>query len=100
MKELLGTTQRDRVTGFEGVVEAVTMYLTGCNQACLRPASPPGGTEFKDAVWLDEQRLDAVTTIPKVVLPDLPVPATTTAKPATGFGPMPPSRSGKTVQAG
>lgn len=62
----LGTTQKDRVTGFTGVVTGLCQYITGCSQALLTPKSSDDGS-FKDAHWFDEQRLEE-QLVPKVVL--------------------------------
>jgi hypothetical protein len=61
MKEflkLLGTRQRDKVTGFIGVVGSIAFDAYGCVQAWL---TPPVGKDGKtqDGVWFDVKRLEA-----------------------------------------
>ncbi len=57
---MLGSTVRDRITGFSGVVTGVVMYLTGCEQVLVAPPSKDG--EFKDAHWFDLQRVEVDQT--------------------------------------
>ena len=54
----LGTKQRDKITGFVGVVTGRAEYLTGCNQCLLVPPVKDGA--YVDSQWFDEQRLEAV----------------------------------------
>jgi hypothetical protein len=63
---ILGTTQRDQITGFSGVVTAFAEYISGCNQALLVPKVNEKG-EYKESQWFDVQRLERVGT-DKVVL--------------------------------
>ena len=56
---MLGTTQRDKITGFEGVVTGFCQYISGCNQAMLVPKVGEKG-EFKEPHWFDVQRLEQV----------------------------------------
>ncbi|WP_375782872.1 hypothetical protein ACE10Z_23445 [Bradyrhizobium sp. Pha-3] len=56
---LLGTTQRDKITGFSGVVTGFCEYLSGCNQALLVPKVAENG-DFKEGHWFDVQRLEQV----------------------------------------
>ncbi|QKC83247.1 hypothetical protein [Mesorhizobium sp. NZP2077] len=67
MKAVLGTTLRDIVTGFSGVVVGRVEYLTGCNQALLQPKVKEDGA-LTDSVWIDEQRLEAVSGVARVKL--------------------------------
>jgi hypothetical protein len=55
---LLGLKVRDKVTGFEGVVESVSFDLYGCVQAVVKPAAKDG--EIKDGRWHDIQRLEVI----------------------------------------
>lgn len=61
MSNILGTTQCDKITGFQGVVTGYCQYLTGCNQALLVPKIGDDGS-FKEPQWFDTQRLDQVGT--------------------------------------
>ena len=63
----LGSTVKDRITGFEGVVTGVCNYLTGCAQALVAPKIGADGSH-KDSVWFDVQRLDRNVEVPRVVL--------------------------------
>lgn len=55
----LGERARDRITGFEGVVTGLCMYISGCNQALLVPPVDKEG-QFRDGHWFDIQRLEQV----------------------------------------
>ncbi|MDX8513582.1 hypothetical protein [Mesorhizobium captivum] len=67
MKAILGTTMRDAITGFSGVVVGRVEYLTGCNQGLIQPKAKEDGT-LADSAWFDEQRLEAVAGVPRVKL--------------------------------
>lgn len=56
---MLGTKQKDIITGFTGVVTGVCQYLSGCSQALLTPSQDASGT-FPDGKWFDLQRLEQV----------------------------------------
>lgn len=51
----LGTTYKDKITGFKGVATAYCEYITGCNQILLCPKVGKDGVS-KDSRWFDEQR--------------------------------------------
>lgn len=55
----MGSTVRDRVTGFEGVVISATAHITGCNQYAVSPGLNKDG-DIRDFAWFDEDRLKAV----------------------------------------
>lgn len=56
---MLGTTQRDKITGFQGIVTGYCEYLSGCNQALLVPPVDEKGAA-RDSGWYDVQRLEQV----------------------------------------
>lgn len=58
---MLGTTQRDKITGFQGVVTGHCLYLSGCNQALLVPKVDEKGSHVEPH-WFDVQRLEQVGT--------------------------------------
>lgn len=55
--QLLGTTQRDKPTGFTGMVSSISFDAYGCIMAFL---SPPVNKEGKiqDGNWFDVKRLE------------------------------------------
>lgn len=55
-----GDRVKDKITGFEGIVTARCVYITGCNQLLVQPQSA-GGTEMPKANWIDEDRCEMVT---------------------------------------
>lgn len=58
---ILGTTQRDKITGFQGVVTGYCEYISGCNQALLIPKLDEKGA-YQESHWFDVQRLERVGT--------------------------------------
>jgi len=62
----LGTTVKDKITGFTGVVTGFVTYISGCNQALVTPKTGKDGS-MRDAHWFDEQRL-VVLKAARVVL--------------------------------
>lgn len=55
----LGWKVKDKVTGFTGVVTAVTLFLNGCRRVCIQPAVGKDGKMPSDG-WFDEPQLDRV----------------------------------------
>lgn len=55
--ELLGLRARDRVTGYEGVIETTAFDLYGCVQLAIRPPVNDKG-EVPDGRWFDVSRLE------------------------------------------
>jgi len=61
----MGAKVKDAVTGFVGFVTARVVYMTGCVQYEITPATLKDGVPQK-ALWIDEQRLKPVRkTAPK-----------------------------------
>lgn len=56
---MLGTKQRDTITGYTGVVTGLVTYLTGCKQALLVPPIDEKGA-LQKGEWFDEPRLERV----------------------------------------
>ena len=56
-KSILGKTGRDKVTGFEGTITGVAVYLTGCNQYLLRPKTKEDGSMI-EGHWFDDMRVE------------------------------------------
>jgi hypothetical protein len=54
---VLGFQVRDKVTGFEGVVESVAFDLYGCIQAIVVPPTNPDFDKCKSR-WFDLSRLE------------------------------------------
>jgi len=55
--ELLGTQQRDKVTGFTGMVSSVCFDAYGCVQAVLTPRVGKDG-QIPEGRWFDVSRLE------------------------------------------
>jgi hypothetical protein len=55
--QLLGTRQRDVITGLAGVVTSISFDVNGCIQAVLKPPLDKDG-KISDGVWIDLQRLE------------------------------------------
>jgi hypothetical protein len=66
----LGVLAKDRISGFTGVVESRTQYLTGCNRIAMRQqgVKPDGG--LYELIGFDEPFVEVVDD--KVVQPVVP----------------------------
>lgn len=73
--DLLGYSAKDRITGFEGVVDSVCFDLYGCVQASLIPEHDKKDKEPKSGRWFDVSRLK-VTDKKRVMEPVTPQPPT------------------------
>ena len=60
-----GATVRDRVTGYEGVIDSRADYLTGCHRYGVLSLDKDGAEDYR---WYDESRLVLVENIPKIEL--------------------------------
>lgn len=57
MKSIIfGSTVRDKITGFVGIVTGKCSYITGCEQILVVPPAKDG--VFTAGTWFDEQRLE------------------------------------------
>jgi hypothetical protein len=63
----IGYTAREILTGFQGLISYRVAYLTGCNQYGLLTPAPVKEGE-KSERQFDENRLEIIESIPKVVL--------------------------------
>ncbi len=63
----LGHAVKDKVTRFTGVVTGRVEYITGCAQYFIQPSINKDG-EFVAAQWIDEDRLEVITTTPIITL--------------------------------
>ncbi|HEX2656127.1 MAG TPA: hypothetical protein VHN11_21095 [Xanthobacteraceae bacterium] len=81
MKHELGSTARDTITGFYGVITGRVNYLTGCDQYLVQPKTK-SENEFVEARWFDENRIDILGGIEKVKID------TSTAQGACGAAPI------------
>lgn len=67
--ELLGFTAKDKVTGYEGVIDSVSFDLYGCVQVSLKPPIDKEG-KMPVGYWVDVTRLDVDTTKRVIPLPN------------------------------
>ena len=77
----LGSRVKDKVTGFSGIVVAVTIWLTGCVRYAVRPEELREGKRIEDD-WFDEIELDVVDE-PHAILRTKPKPKERQAGPPT-----------------
>lgn len=66
---LLGDVARDRISGFEGVVVAVTEWLNGCRRITIHPQRLYEGKAI-DSETFDEQQVEVVKS-KKTPVPEL-----------------------------
>lgn len=55
--ENLGRHGRDVITGFEGTITSLHVYLTGCNQYGIQPKAKADGS-VGDTMYFDETRVE------------------------------------------
>jgi len=67
--KLLGMKVTDKVTGFAGVVTALSFDLYGCIQAIVTPAAGKAGKQ-EESRWFDVQRLEATSRAPVMAIPN------------------------------
>lgn len=56
--DILGYVAKDKITGFEGVVESLAFDLYGCVQVALKPTTTKEDGTIKDGMWFDINRLE------------------------------------------
>ncbi len=56
----LGCVAKDAITGFQGVVVAMAHYLTGCDQACLKPQDLTDAGDTKEGRWFDLEQIEHI----------------------------------------
>lgn len=66
---LLGKKVRDKVTGLEGVVAAISFDLYGCVQATLNSGLDKDG-KLRDSYWFDVSRLTILSDTPVMDVPN------------------------------
>jgi hypothetical protein len=62
MSVKLGDMVKDNITGFAGVVIGRAEYLFGCVRILVQPKAMKDGRPV-ESEWVDEQRLDAKSTV-------------------------------------
>jgi len=65
---LLGLNVRDKVTGFEGVVDSICFDLYGCVQGTVSPKVNEG--KIESSRWFDVSRLEVLSNTPVMDLPN------------------------------
>jgi len=63
-RKLLGMDAKDKITGFKGVVIAVSFHLTGCDQIGVLPRELDKDGKRQNAEWFDVQRLEVAEAEP------------------------------------
>ncbi len=59
MKIKLGQKVRDKISGNEGTVVAITHWLNGCVRMCIQPEGTKDGAPFDNFV-IDEPQLEVI----------------------------------------
>jgi len=79
----VGETVKDIVTGFQGVIMAVSYYFTGCNHYGICSRIITEKDKIDEWKWLDEKRLEWVPEKEKIVFSH--------GEPSSGPGHNPPT---------
>lgn len=66
---LLGMKVEDKVTGYKGVVDSVSLDLYGCIQAGVNPGLDKEGVQ-KDCRWFDVSRITVTSKKPVMEAPN------------------------------
>lgn len=72
---VLGQKVKDQLTGFTGIVEAITNYLNGCEQALVRPKFKPKDAEYPKAAWIDVEQLVVIKGTKTLTLKEKKTPS-------------------------
>ncbi len=87
---MIGQRVVDKVTGFAGVVTAMSFDLYGCIQAIVTPAVNKDTAKRAAGEWFDVQRLTVTDTTPVMEVPDFERGYIAEGK--KGAAPKPPGR--------
>lgn len=68
LKEMLGYTGEDIITGFQGVITGVCAYIGGYGRVLLTPKYDGTGKSEKGR-WVDTSRVKVLIGIDRVTLP-------------------------------
>jgi len=69
----LGYHVKDKVTGYEGVVESICFDLYGCIQATVKPCGQDKDGKPHQAHWFDISRLTTIETAPVMNPPNFEI---------------------------
>lgn len=89
-----GDRVRDRLSGLEGTVIAITEYLYSCRRVCFQPDREDGATKIPDPVWVDEPQAELVKA--SAFVAEFPASEPPMAARRTGGGPDAPGRADPT----
>jgi hypothetical protein len=65
----LGSTARDKISGFKGTVIAITDWLNGCRRVTVAPQELKDGKRIESDTF-DVQQLELVEATPAPVVPE------------------------------
>ena len=82
-----GVWVEEIVSGFAGVVTAVSHYISGCTHCCVESETRQEDNGKVIEQWFDIRRLSAVAARNPIVLDDINTPIPETARPVGGPGP-------------
>lgn len=66
ISEILGAEYRDTITGFSGVVVAVTQWLNGCVRVSIQPKALHDGKPVESSTF-DIEQVEEVVKAPQAV---------------------------------
>ena len=68
MKVELGSLVKDVITGYEGIVTAYTVHLTGCDVAAVKSRELDKDGKAKDPLWIDVTRVEVLQPPPSEIV--------------------------------
>lgn len=68
MKIAMGSHVKDILTGYEGIVAAYTVHLTGCDAVAIKTRDLDKDGKAKDAFWVDVNRVEVLGPPPPEIV--------------------------------
>jgi len=72
-----GQKVKDKVSGVSGIINAMAIWINGCNRYSVQPKAKKNENKIPDSYWIDEQQLELVKS------KDVPVKKTFTGGPSS-----------------
>ncbi|MEN6368570.1 MAG: hypothetical protein ABFD77_02605 [Thermotogota bacterium] len=60
MKVEMGARVKDVVSGYEGIVSAYTVHITGCDVVAIKSRGLDKDGKIQDPVWIDVTRVEVI----------------------------------------
>ena len=88
MKIPLGSPVKDVVSGFEGIVSAYTVHLTGCDVIGIKSRELDKDGKVRDPLWVDVTRVEVLGPPPPEIQKVIDASKGVESKPSDRGGPQ------------